>query len=425
MTPTVKSAFRLYGLGWQIAMPFLNRNPRLAEGFTHRRQGPKGLPAPIDVWIQAASVGESYLAIAICQKIAAFRPVKILITTNTRQGFDILNENLSKEQPLSQNIFIDYFPFDSPKGMADIIDRLRPRLTVLLETEIWPGLLLALKRINRPAIILNGRLSPKSLRHYLLFPNLFRAVAPEKIAAISAADAKRFKRLFPETTVGTMPNIKFDRITFPDAEFTKQNPLHRLFAKKQKLVVFGSIRTEEEPAVEKIISHLAKHVPHCQIALFPRHMHRLEAWQTILNRCGRPWIRRSAVTHPILEGNIILWDTFGELTAAYATATAAFIGGSLADLGGQNFLEPLSYGIRPVIGPYWDNFFWVGEKIFSSGLVKRCADWQTVAAALIQDINSPPDPQKIHSHAKQFIDKRRGGTMQAINLIEKMLMKGE
>lgn len=418
-----RMAFRLYGLGWRIAIPFLQRNSRISEGFDQRRHGPAGVSSPIDIWIQAASAGEAYLALAILSKIAVNRPLKILLTTNTRQGFDILSKALSEKQPCARQIFIAYFPFDDPRSMAKVVKQLRPRITVLLETEIWPGLLLALKKNNLPAVILNGRLSPKSLKHYLFYPGPFRAVAPAEILAISPADAQRYGRLFPATPVTIMPNIKFDRITFADPESVDQNPLRRLFGKTPDMIVLGSIREEEEAFVEKIIVHLLKCLPHIRIALFPRHMHRLNAWQTILDNCGHPWLKRSAITGPISKGSIILWDTFGELAAAYAMARAVFVGGSLADLGGQNFLEPLSYGIRPVIGPYWDNFFWIGRDIFRKGLVQRCTNRQTVATRLVQSFESPPDPQKVSSQAKDYVRRRQGGTLQACNLIENMLKK--
>jgi 3-deoxy-D-manno-octulosonic-acid transferase len=418
-----KFAFRLYGLGWQIALPFLKMNSRLAEGFDQRRYGPSRISAPIDIWIQAASAGESYLATAILEQISTENALKILVTTNTRQGLDILNTFVSAKRYPLKKIYLSYFPFDKPPNMANVVRRLTPRVTVLLETEIWPGLLLALKKKSLPAIILNGRLTSKSLKHYLIYPSPFRAVAPQKIAAISKADADRFGQLFPDTPVTTMSNIKFDRTSFPDSTHPKQNALEPLFGRPSNLIVLGSIRAEEESLVIKIISKLLRHLPHIRIALFPRHMHRLDAWQDRLNQSGHPWIRRSAINQPVAQGMLILWDTFGELAAAYALAKTVFVGGSLADLGGQNFLEPLSYGVRPVIGPYWENFFWIGQKILSKQLVIRCNDWQAVTTALINDFNSPVNPEQLKTEAQTYIKARQGGTRTACAIIDGMLIR--
>ena len=423
MNTIAKITFGLYEVGWQIAPPFLKKNPRLAEGFRQRRYGPSQILAPIDIWIQAASAGESYLATAILEKFPAEKSLKILVTTNTRQGLDILNTFVSaKRHPLKQ-IQLSYFPFDKPSNMVKVVHRLAPRITILLETEIWPGLLLALKKKSLPTTILNGRLSPKSLKHYLIYPAPFRAVAPQKIAAISEADAGRFRRLFPDTPVTTMSNIKFDRVLFPDSILPKQNALEPLLGQPSNLIVLGSIRAEEESLAMKIISKLLHQLPHIRIALFPRHMHRLDAWQDRLNQSGHPWIRRSAISQPVAEGRLILWDTFGELAAAYALAKTVFVGGSLVDLGGQNFLEPLSYGVRPVIGPFWENFFWIGREILSKQLVIRCADWRAVTTALINDFNSPVNPEQLKTAAQTYIKARQGGTRTACTIIDEMLTR--
>jgi 3-deoxy-D-manno-octulosonic-acid transferase len=222
-----------------------------------------------------------------------------------------------------------------------------------------------------------------------------------------------------------MPNMKFDRISFPAAPICKQKSLNHLFQLPANLVVFGSIRAEEEPLVEKIILKLLHQLPHIRIALFPRHLHRLNAWQSILDKNGLTWVFRSTITQPVLAGTTILWDTFGELAAAYALATTVFIGGSLADLGGQNFLEPLAFGVRPIIGPYWDNFLWIGQEIFSQKIVQRCPNWQTVAMALIKAFKSPVDPSKLKAQAQTYIQGRQGGAQKACALIEDMLAKSD
>ncbi len=421
LTPLDRMVLRVYDLTWKIVLPILKRNSRLAEGMRQRLNGPSDVKGPIDIWIQAASAGEAYLATSLAAKLAAIPAIKILLTTNTRQGFDILHAAVSKNQSEKVQLTATYLPFDRPGNMVNIVKRLQPKVTVLLETEIWPGLLAALKENELPALILNGRISPKSLRRYLLYPSMFRAVAPQHISAISVSDAQRFRRLFPSASVDMMPNIKFDRIQFPSKKDGTQNHLTRLFGSVPDLLVLGSVREEEEDPVEKIIAHLLMQLPHVRIALFPRHMHRLTRWQHIFGRNGWTWQFRSKATGPIPPGSIMLWDTFGELSTAYALSKTVFVGGTLARLGGQNFLEPLAYGVRPVIGPSWENFYWVGENIFSQQLVQRCDDWQTVATALIQNMKKPVDPSQLKARAKAYVYRRQGGTLQAFDCIRQLL----
>jgi 3-deoxy-D-manno-octulosonic-acid transferase len=146
MNLTHKTAFAFYNLSWSVALPWLRLNHRLAEGY-HQRAFKDKLPGVADLWIQAASVGESFLALEILKTLEVEQPIQILLTSNTRQGIDILNQALP-ELIRGQNQIqtaVHYFPFDKPSIMAAAVAGIRPKLMVLLETEIWPGLLLALK----------------------------------------------------------------------------------------------------------------------------------------------------------------------------------------------------------------------------------------------------------------------------------------
>jgi 3-deoxy-D-manno-octulosonic-acid transferase len=135
------------------------------------------------------------------------------------------------------------------------------------------------------------------------------------------------------------------------------------------------------------------------------------------------WVLRSAVSNPVSVGAVILWDTFGELMPAYRLAQAAFVGGSLAPLGGQNFLEPLINGLIPVIGPSWENFAWVGQEIIDAGLLRVADDWRKAAAHILQDMDAPRPRAAVIETAHQFFETRRGGTDQACCQIEAMLFE--
>ena len=137
------------------------------------------------------------------------------------------------------------------------------------------------------------------------------------------------------------------------------------------MTLLASIRREEEEETADILGQILFQHPNQVVALFPRHMHRINFWQKTLTTLGLSWKLRSAITRPVLPGTTILWDTFGELKAACFHATAAFVGGSLKPLGGQNFLEPVICGAAAVTGPYLDNFNWVGQGLFTTGVVNR------------------------------------------------------
>jgi 3-deoxy-D-manno-octulosonic-acid transferase len=419
-----KAAWKMYDLSWFLAIPALRTNHRLADGF-EQRIFKERKPHKADLWIQAASVGESYLAWEILKKLNPARPLSILLTTNTRQGMEILLKAIDSLPTDNQliNAQAAFFPFDRPTIMRNAVDTIRPKVMVLLETELWPGLLSALRTHRVKTMVVNGRITTKSLNRYRIWPGLWYRLKPDRIMAISKEDAERYMTLFNSKDVEVMPNIKFDRLDMTAPENTVSTGLERYIPPDAPFLVMGSIRQEEEGQVEKIIRKIRKQYPETVIGLFPRHAHRAGHWRDRLNQLSFPWHYRSRIEGPLPSGTVILWDTFGELNAAYRLAQSAFVGGSLAPLGGQNFLEALACGIVPVIGPSWSNFHWVGSDIIKHGLVRREKDWEAVADTLVANLHNPPDRRKVLNDAAIFIKRHQGGTAIACRTIEKYLKK--
>ncbi|MGB9498573.1 MAG: 3-deoxy-D-manno-octulosonic acid transferase [Dissulfuribacterales bacterium] len=416
----ILSALRCYDFIWRLCIPLLRFNSRLKDGYDSRCSGNNLKPA--DIWIQAASAGEAYLAWSLLENLRPVQPVNILVTTNTRQGLDIIKKAIDAIVPDNHHITADcaFVPFDRPAIMESAVYKINPKMMILLETEIWPGLLFALKKLDRKIIIINGRLTPKNLGRYMLWPSFWQALRPDKILAISEADANRFAALFGQKTVQTMHNIKFDRLN--TMVENKENPLKSFLPPASPVLILGSVRKEEEDQIINIITDIFLKCPETIIGLFPRHMHRISYWEHTLNRMNVRWKLRSALTEkPVENGTIILWDTFGELNLAYALAKAVFVGGSLAPLGGQNFLEPMIYGITPVIGPFWENFAWVGADIFKQGLAIKANNWQSVTSELVNQLQDSRPGEELQEAAIRYITDRKGGTAQACGMIMKEL----
>jgi len=376
------------------------------------------LPAA-NLWIQAASVGEAYLALELIRSLRTAKPLKILVTSNTSQGMEILTRNLAGQQLNNGRIQpqVGYFPFDKPAIMQTAVANIHPQVMVLLETEIWPGLLLALKTQSCKILIINGRITAKSLQRYHLWPSIWQTLRPDKVLAISPADADRFRRLFGPDGIDVMANIKFDRMAATISCGNDENELKAIIPVDNPFMVLASVRQEEEILVKNIIQDVLRTRPETVVGLFPRHMHRMPSWQKILRGAGIGYTLRSKAERRIPAGSVILWDTFGELLPAYRLAEAAFVGGSLVPLGGQNFLEALVSGVIPIVGPWWDNFAWVGRDIIDSGLLKVAEDWKHVADLLLKDLARPPSRKVVIDAALQFIETRRGGTEEACRLI--------
>jgi 3-deoxy-D-manno-octulosonic-acid transferase len=422
MNKAHKDALGLYNLAWSLAIPVFRRNRRLAKGFEQRTLQDVKL-TKADVWIQAASAGEAKLAHAIFKQLNPGKPTLLLLTSNTRQGLEILERTVIDSNANGGDVIghFAYCPFDKPAIMEKAVAIVKPSVMVLLESEIWPGLIVALKKFQAKILVLNGRMTPKSLSRYLIWPSLWHALRPDKILAISETDAERFGRVFGQKVVEVMPNIKFDGINNVDESSPINNPLEKIIRPGTDFVVFGSIRKEEERVVEKIITDILIKFPEIVIGLFPRHMHRLEYWKKTLNRMTISWTVRSKMNAPAGNGSLILWDRFGELSSAYRLAKGAIVGGSLAPLGGQNFLEPLVYGIVPVIGPSWENFAWAGKEIVEKGLVKVAANWREAAQFLAETIATPAAREQVRKTAFSYFNERQGGTDTACRLIVEYL----
>jgi 3-deoxy-D-manno-octulosonic-acid transferase len=416
-----KAALWLYNLCWGLAIPVLRFKPGSVEGLDQRVLTRK--TSEVDLWIQAASAGESYLTWSLLKYLKPVHSIKVLVTSNTIQGIEVLERAINNITPNDRGVSasVAYFPFDKPTIMEEAVRKIRPKIMVLIESEMWPGLLGTLKKNNCKTIIINGRITKKSLRRYLIWPSFWYSIRPDKILAISHEDAKRFARIFGDEIVETMNNIKFDRISDPETSSPTENLLIQIIHPHSSFIVLGSIRQPEEPEVRKIIIDLRRRQPETIIGLFPRHIHRIDYWKNALDRLQIPWTVRSEIEKYVPNGTVILWDIFGELEMAYSLSKAAFVGGSLAPLGGQNFLEPLSCGVIPVIGPFWDNFAWVGREIIEQGLVKEAVDWKSVSDALVNSSTKPFSRRKVQEAVYKYVKKHQGGTAHACSVINEFL----
>lgn len=425
-TASVKAALFAYGLLWKVALPLLKINNRLKDGWDQRTLS-GGLPAPADLWIQAASGGEAYLAWEVLKelKTPSDKTLRVLVTTNTLQGYETLTRAAKEINGKQSGIAIQpwYFPFDAPNIMRSMVRHVSPQAVLILETEIWPGFLQACKEQDVRVLLANGRMTTKSLGGYLTWPGLFRALSPERIMAISEMDGRRFGTLFGRERVWVMPNIKFDRMVGAGPIARKDNPLKDVIPARSTFVVFGSVRKEESVEVAKIAAALMRYKTKTILGLFPRHMHHMEIWQKAMHEIGVNWVLRSQLDGPAQPGTVVLWDSFGELMPAYGLAKTAFVGGSLAPLGGQNFLEPLTCGVMPVIGPHWKNFAWVGRDIFESGLAHEAENAEHALNLLIDILEKMPDRAEVAMKAKTYIQDRKGGAKAVSKQVAEFLNK--
>ena len=414
----VKLFSLLYSLSWFLALPVLILPKRIRRGWEERTMQ-KAPPGPFDIWLQAASGGEAQMAALLLTELARThtgRPLKILATSGTPEGV----ETLSKAAPPNLDVSISFFPFDAPFLMKKAFRRFLPKMAVIIETELWPGFLITARKSGIPIIVINGRMTRKSYSSYRLASSFFHKYGPVRVLAISEADRDRFTALLGEGKTRLMNNIKFDRITTSQAAPATGGNTEKITAESSPFIILGSVRQEEEREILKTIKLVLARRPEAVIGLFPKHLNRAGYWEETLKKCCIHVIKRSEAGNSISPG-VVIWDRYGELAAAYALADAAFVGGSLADLGGQNFLEPLVCGLRPCIGPYWNNFSWVGTEVISTGLVRQVRDAEELAESLLTPALSSEERSRTAEEAQRYFEPRKGGTAQACNAVLTLL----
>lgn len=409
-----------YALLWRAARPLLRRHSRLKADFPER-VSPEWW-RQCDIWIQAASGGESYLATALLREMlqlaekAGALPPRFLCTSCTKQGLGVLEaarKKAGKEWP-GLEMAVRVFPLDEPGIMRKALALAAPKLVVLLETELWPGLMAACAEKNIPMMVVNGRMTDTSRAGYTMAETLWETVPPKRVLAMSEEDAARFADLFGYDRVSVMPNMKFDAVV-PEImpATTPSSPAARLLPRGGEVILLASVREEEEEMLLPVLAYLQERIPESVTVIAPRHMERVAAWRKRLPGAGL----RSSLQGEAKPGSVVIWDAFGELAGLYARANAVFVGGSLAPLGGQNFLEPAGHGKAPVIGPHWKNFAWVGEAFFTSGLATRVQNAAELGPALVTALRHAPDPESVRKTLGSYLATRRGGTRIAAEAI--------
>jgi 3-deoxy-D-manno-octulosonic-acid transferase len=410
-------ALSAYNLLWKAAAPLTRNHKRLKEGHNQRTLTESRL-IPSDIWIHAASAGEAYIAAELVTELAGPDAPSILISTHTRQGLEVLEQKLTEIG--NAHAMACYAPFDAPSLMEKAFKKVAPKLLVLVELELWPGMLAAAKKNGVPVAVVNGRLTPSSFKGYARAKGFLAPLAPDFISAISEGDAHRLATLFPNTPVEVIPNIKFDRIHPPGSPAVDMPPLFP-GAEARAIYLLASVREEEEQEVMAMAKGILMRDQQALIAWFPRHMERVEPLCRELLKSDLPHTRRSQCEFIEPELRLIVWDRFGEMGKAFPQSHAAFVGGSFAPLGGQNMLEPLAAGLVPVMGPSCSNFSWVGDDLVEAGLLILCDTPDSAAGHLVRLAAENGNRREVLARFLKLIENRRGGTRSTCRHLTRML----
>ncbi|MDZ4861345.1 MAG: glycosyltransferase N-terminal domain-containing protein [Candidatus Hydrogenedentes bacterium] len=373
------------------------------------------------IWVHACSVGELGVARPIIAGLHERRPgVPLLLTVSTRSAWDMANG-------LALPATLCWFPFDQRAVVARFFDRVQPRLLALMETEIWPNVLREAQRREVPALVLNGRISDKHLARYQRFAGFFRTVFSRLTGAgvQRSAYAERFAALgLDPDRITVTGNIKFDNLTTAvDPETLRALRVACGIPENAFVIVFGSTRPGDEILAAGCWREWKQAHPNAYLIVAPRHQNRLA---DALAPFDEPVMRRSrmAAGQAPAGERIVFLDTLGELTAFYALATVAVVGGSFyPGVNGHNPLEPAALRIPTVFGPYMSNFPGPAEALLAENAAIQVSSPDGLTAAVAELLHDPGRRLSLAQSAQRAIAANQGALARSLDLIDAALLK--
>lgn len=410
----------LYSLLWVLVLPFAfvrllwrsRRNPAYRRHWGERL-GLGAAPAA-DLWVHAVSVGESRATAPLVRALLN-EGRRVLITCTTPTGRATLESLFGRH-----DVAIRYLPFDAPWLIGPWICRLQVQTTLLVETELWPGLCHAASRKARAVLLVNARLSEKSAKGYRRAGRLGRALIGTLSAfgAQSAEDAERFISL-GACSVTVTGNLKFD-VALPADLATQAASLRRHVTggHERPIWVAASTREGEEAW---LLGALARHAlrERALAVVVPRHPERWDAVTEAARSLGFRVARRSE-GRIANDAEVVIGDSMGEMFAWYANAFGVVMGGTLGDTGGQNLIEPCALGVPVVLGPSTYNFAQAAENALAVGAAVRVSDAIEALDRILVWLDDERSRCAAGEAARAFVAHHRGATARTCELIRRI-----
>ena len=401
---TLALPFALLRLWWRA-----RRQPgylqHVRERFGHYTPLPDARPL---IWLHAVSVGETRAAEPLLRALIDTYPThRILLTHMTPTGRD------TGEQLYGEDVLRCYLPYDYPRAVQRFLDHFRPTVGILMETEIWPNLVLACHARGAPLYLANARLSPRSATRYQRVGGLTRATLQSftAIAAQTEDDARRFIAL-GASSVSVTGNLKFD-VAPTAAQLTLGAQLRETIGTRRVLLA-ASTREGEELL---FINNKLHDIPDALLVLVPRHPQRFDDVAALLLQHRIAYQRRSANEPVRAETRVLLGDSMGEMVAYYAACDVAFIGGSVLPFGGQNLIEACAVGKPVLIGPHTWNFEQASEAAVVAGAALRVMDGADLARKAGALLANPKVTERMGAAALAFSQEHRGATQRLMAVI--------
>lgn len=402
----------LYTALLRLALPFLllrlwwrgRAEPGYREGLTERFGIYDIDRADRLLWIHAVSVGEARAAEPLVRALAGALPDhRILMSCITAAGRETI------KQLYGEAVLSAYLPYDLPKAVQRFLEYFRPRLGILMETEIWPNLVAQCAQNAVPVMLANARLSERSARGYRRWRALaqpaFSSLAA--VCAQSAADAERLRALGARA-VEVTGNLKFD--VEPDAAQLAAGRAWRREIARPVLLLASTREGEERMLLDAWPGNAA-----ALLVVVPRHPRRFDELAPLAQS------RRSRQPRPAPADRIHLGDTMGEMTFYYGACDAAVIGGSFAPLGGQNLIEALAAGAPVIVGPHMYNFAEATRLALQAGAAIQVRDAAAAMQTAVGLLASEEQRRAMSDAGRNLCAAHRGATARHLAACRRLL----
>ncbi|MGE8179551.1 lipid IV(A) 3-deoxy-D-manno-octulosonic acid transferase [Pseudomonas fluorescens] len=382
-----------------------------------------GLPVmkPGGIWVHAVSVGESIAAAPMIRGLLERYPqLPITVTCMTPTGSERIHAMFANE-PRIQHC---YLPYDLPCAAARFLDRVQPKLAVIMETELWPNHIHQCAKRGIPVALANARLSERSAKGYGRFSKLTQPMLAEMslFAVQTEAEAERFRQLGARIeTVEVTGSIKFDLRIDPQLLQRAAELRQQWQAVERPVWIAASTHEGEDEVVLAAHRQLLASHPDALLILVPRHPERFNPVFELCQQQGFNTVRRSTGEAVSASTSVLLGDTMGELLFLYALADSAFVGGSLVPNGGHNLLEPAALAKPVLSGPHLFNFLEIAALMRSAKALQEVDDAQGLALAVQRLFELPRDAQRMAEAGLNVMRANQGALQRLLDGLGRLI----
>jgi len=370
------------------------------------------------IWVHAVSVGEVIAARPLVEGLLARHPERpLLVTTITPTGSERVRALWG------DRVHHVYLPYDLRQMVRRFLDRARPSLAVIVETEIWLNLYVECERRGIPLMMVNARLSERSLRGYLPVRSLARLAmqSVDLVAAQSRADAERLAQIGARReSIVVTGNLKYD-LALPEGVHEQALLWRRGWGERRPVWMAASTHGPEEADVLAAHQAVLEQHPDALLLWAPRHPERFGPAAALAQEAGLSLRTRRGQRLPVADTQVFVVDTIGELLWFFAAADLAFVGGSLCPVGGHNVLEPAALGVPSVVGPHTFNFAEVSHRLGKAGGLLQVDDAAAMAAAVRALLDDPARCRVMGEHARAEVLALGGAVGRTLDLADEVL----